>query len=398
MNSFNVSLRLFLSVLVIALFASMVSGAGAADAPISLGIKPVGVSGSYFTLNMSPGETRQLTVALGNFGTEKAEAKTFAADAYSIVNGGFGVRLDGEATSGTTTWLSYPAETLQIEAGKSETRTFNVSIPADANPGEYITGMVIQNATPTAPSSSGSVAINQINRQAIAVAITVPGPLVAGVAINQIAYKAVGERSVLSFGVANTGNMHLKPAGEFVLKTPDGQEIAHGAMQMDSFYAGTATNVEGLLAQKLNPGDYVAALTLTDAASGATATKSLELNVPVPAVGAANTSSASNGATVNQTAAQETANDQSTNVSQRALLGAGVVVLVGLFIILLILLRRRRIGRSAPNVADQPQPTTSLRNVAGHEMPKRPIKQPISLRKLEPRVEQGSPNAHQNET
>ena len=148
---------------------------------------------------------------------------------------------------------------------------------------------MIQNATPVGVSDSGSVAIDQINRQAIAVFITVPGPLVPGLEINQVTYKPVGARSVLSFGVANTGNMKLKPSGEFTLKSPDGQEISHGSIQMDSFYAGTDTKVEGLLSQTLNPGDYIASLTLTDATTGATATNSLAMNVPVPAVAAANT-------------------------------------------------------------------------------------------------------------
>ncbi len=347
MNGFRISLRLLLSLMLIALFATIVSGASAATEPISLGIKPVGETGTYFTLAMSPGESRQLTVSLGNFGTENVEARTFAADAYTMVNGGFGVRLDGEPTSGTTTWLNYPAETLLIEARKSVTRTFSLAIPADAQPGEYLTGLVIQNATPVGVSDSGSVAINQINRQVIAVSITVPGPLVPGLEINQVTYKPVGDRSVLSFGVANTGNMKLKPSGEFTLKSTDGQEISSGSMQMNSFYAGTATNVEGLLAQKLNPGDYIASLTLTDAASGVTATKSLAMNVPIPAVGAANTAnSASTGASVNQASVQAPATSKTTNGSQLVLLGTAGAVIVGLLLILFMLMRRKRIRQA----------------------------------------------------
>ena len=57
MNAFKVSLRFLFSAMLIALFAIMASGAGAANAPISLGIKPVGVTGSYFTLSMCPAKT-----------------------------------------------------------------------------------------------------------------------------------------------------------------------------------------------------------------------------------------------------------------------------------------------------------------------------------------------------
>jgi hypothetical protein len=394
--------RFFVAVIAIALFAALASSAGAADAPISLGIKPVGATGSYFTLNMKPGETRELTVSLGNYGTEAAEAKTFAADAYTIVNGGFGVRLDGEATSGTTAWLTYPAETLQIEAGKSETRTVTVSIPADAKPGEYIAGLVIQNATPTSASSSGSVAINQINRQAIAIAITVPGPLVPGLEINQVTYKPVGERSALSFGVANTGNMHLKPSGEFTLKSPDGREISHGPIQMDSFYAGTTTNVEGLLSQHLNPGDYVASLTLTDAKSGATAEKSLALTVPVPSASAATTSnSASTGAAVNQSPLAETSAGQSTNDVRLVAIGVAILVLVALLFVLIVQLRRRSARRLEPPVIAPAQATilsratTPLKSVPSPSLPDRTKQQPIPIRQLRPRDIPDSRNSNQ---
>src|SRR4051812_9477393 len=69
-----------------------------------LGIRPIDYEG-YFTLEMKPGEKKKLTVELGNYGTQSVKARTYAADVYTLINGGFGVRLDGEATSGTTLWL-----------------------------------------------------------------------------------------------------------------------------------------------------------------------------------------------------------------------------------------------------------------------------------------------------
>ena len=67
------------------------------DAQIKLALLPVGQAGSYFDLTMRPGETRSLrgrhrpTTA-----TSALAARTYAADVYTIINGGFGGRLRDE--------------------------------------------------------------------------------------------------------------------------------------------------------------------------------------------------------------------------------------------------------------------------------------------------------------
>jgi len=364
--------RFFVVGLLLVLFATTLSAASAADSATHLSIRPIGVEGSYFTLTMSPGETRQLTVELGNFGDAPVETRTYAADAYSIVNGGFGARLDGEPTGDVTKWLSYTPETLTIAPAARQERTFALTIPHDTKPGEYITSVVIQNATPTSTSQSGSVGIKQINRQVIAVAITVPGPLAPGLQIGTATYKPVGERSVISFGVTNTGNVHLKPAGEFVITTKDGAEVSRGTVTMDSVYAGTQTAVEALLAQRLNPGDYVASLTLTDAKTGATASAaSLAVTVPQEVASSnGNTSSAPSGAAVNQPASEQSQVGMTTGTRSILL---PLLIVVGLAVVLLligfslILARRRRFDRvrivTAPPVQSPSSPALTIRQI-----------------------------------
>ncbi|MBA2447698.1 MAG: DUF916 domain-containing protein [Chloroflexi bacterium] len=243
-----------------------VAGASAAE-PIKLGITPVGVEGSYFTLTMSPGESRDLTVQLANAGSETVRTRTYPADAYTIINGGFGAKLDEEPTSGVTTWLSYPAATLELAARTATDRAFVVKVPADAKPGEYITSLVIQNADPVAGATeegSGSIAFRQVIRQVIAVAITVPGPRTPALRFGGATHRTVAENSSVAVAVQNTGNVRLKPAGEFVVNEAAGKELSRVPIEMDSFYAGTETFVELPFGQRLNPGDYTASLALAD--------------------------------------------------------------------------------------------------------------------------------------
>jgi hypothetical protein len=227
-----------------------------------LGIQPVDVNGSYFNLQLKPGEQRNLTVALGNFGKQPQRVLTYAADVHTLINGGFDPALAGAPASGTTTWLDYKVETLMVDAGQSVERTFTVKVPDDTGPGEYVTSLVIQNADPV--KGTGGVAINQVLRQAIAVAITVPGERKPGLEIGDASYRNLPASSSLRVALTNAGNVLLKPTGELVLTDTTGKEVLRVPVVMDSVYAGTDTLFEVPLPTPLNPGDYVVSLTLAD--------------------------------------------------------------------------------------------------------------------------------------
>lgn len=258
-----------------------VSAQETTDAKAQLSIKPVDASGSYFEVTMAPGETLQLQVELANFGEAAVDARTFAADAYTIINGGLGIRLDGEPTSGATRWLDYPSEELTLESETAIVRAFTVSVPENVTPGEYLTALVIQNAEATGGNDTGGVSLKQVNRQAISVAIDVPGERTPDLAIGSAEHLMVAGRSVIRTGVENPGNVRLKPTGEFTLTNPDGDEIANVPVSMGSIYAGTATKVEVPLSELLPAGEYTGTLWLEDSESGARA-ESGPLLIPIP--------------------------------------------------------------------------------------------------------------------
>ena len=69
------------------------------DDGIRLVLRPVGQAGSYFDLTMKAGQARSLSVEVANAGTSTIAARTYAADVYTIVNGGFGGRLYDDSDS-----------------------------------------------------------------------------------------------------------------------------------------------------------------------------------------------------------------------------------------------------------------------------------------------------------
>ena len=237
------------------------------DAVPRLSITPVGVEGNFFDIVLSPGEQRQLTVELGNFGAETVEARTYAADVRTVSNGGFDAELAGEPVSGTTTWLDYPDETFELAAGERRQRDVTVTAPADAQPGEYITSLVIQNAEPVAlgdATPGAGFGFNQVLRQVIAVAIEIPGPREPGLEIGEATYQTTAAGAALQVAVTNAGNVHLSPDAEIVLRTVDGGEVTRASVEMGSFYTETATTIAIGLLQPLEPGEYRVSVTLRE--------------------------------------------------------------------------------------------------------------------------------------
>ncbi len=238
----------------------------AADEPIRLAIEPVDVQGPFFELTLTPGESSQLTVDLANYGAASITARTFAADVYPIINGGFGARLRGEPATGLTTWLDYPSDVLVIEPGQAIRRTFVVAVPAATGPGEYITSLIIENEDPL--SSGEGVAFNQFVRSAVAVVVTVPGPAQAALQVGDARHSFLEGRSVVGVGIGNVGHLLLRPAGSLSITTETGEPVDAREVAMESVYAHTSTWLEVVLDRGLAPGRYFAIVDLADPRRG----------------------------------------------------------------------------------------------------------------------------------
>jgi hypothetical protein len=259
------------------------TGAAETESP-KLGIRPVSQDGSYFTLEIPAGETQEMTFEVGNFGEQPVDAIVYPADVYTLNNGGFGAGLDGEPTTGVTTWLDYSREQLSIEPGTAVRRTATIAVPGDTPPGEYITALVVQNANPV-DGGSGAFSVDQIIRQAIAVAIDVPGPRDPNLTIGDATYSEKGGVSSIAVALENTGNVHLKPAGDFVVRDVGGAVVLEQAIAMDTFYAGMSTSLLVGMTSPLAPGEYTLELALGDEqAQLANQTRVLHFTVSAPGV------------------------------------------------------------------------------------------------------------------
>jgi hypothetical protein len=233
-------------------------------------IHPVdGGDGDYFTLEAAAGSTTELTVVLGNADDESIDLRTYASDAVPTTNGGFAIADEGVATTGTGSWLDYPAETFTFEPGLGVERTFTVTVPDDAQAGQYIAGLALQ--TPDPIAVEGSSLFNQIIRKTIAVFITVPGPERPAYSLDTPVLDTTGRTTLLTIPVVNSGNVLVKPHGTLTLSDASGTTVLEAPIAMGSVYAGTTEPLSVGLTTDLPDGDYELAIHLTDEATGTSA-------------------------------------------------------------------------------------------------------------------------------
>jgi hypothetical protein len=228
-----------------------------------------GADGDYFTVEAEAGTTNDLTVVLGNADDEPLKLRTYVNDTVPMTNGGFSIAEETVPPAGTATWIDYAAETFEFAPGEGVERTFTVTIPEDAAPGQYIAGLALQTADPL--EVEGTSLFNQIIRKTIAVFIIVPGPEEPAFTLGEPQLMTDGALNRIEIPVQNTGNVLIKPQGELTLTDGSGKEVVTAPIAMGSVYAGTTAPLSIALTTAVPDGDYTMSVALTDEATGAKA-------------------------------------------------------------------------------------------------------------------------------
>jgi hypothetical protein len=250
--------------------AAQATPAVASGVPL-LAFAPTESERGFFELTLEPGKSATVSVRIANVGEETYTLSTYAADIYTRVNGGSESRLMDEPTSGATLWLDYPSETFDLAPGEELIRDIVVTVPEGTSPGEYTSSVVIQNRDPIEASTEGGMGMLQVIRQAIAVAVTVPGPAEPALAIDEATYSLAPAYAAVMVSVENSGNIRLAPVATMALTDANGEEVTSATITMDTFFPGTHANLEFPLVRTLEPGEYHVAFSIEDADHGASA-------------------------------------------------------------------------------------------------------------------------------
>ena len=338
-----------------------VSSSEQAEGP-EISMKALDTERGFFDVIAEPGDRLVMNFEITNSGEADGVADLFAADAYTLVNGGFGARKIDEDRTGVTEWLNFTSERFELEADSMVTQTVTMDVPDDVQPGEHLTSLVIQDPEPSSISSQDSnIQLNQLSRHAIAILVTIPGSESPELAIGEAEHKQTGHSSSAMVQVSNPGTSRVRPTtGEFLLETEDGFEMFRQAVSMPIIYAGHETHVQVGFGEQLDHGDYFISLHLADEDQGVSASvERIGFHVPEP-----ETIEAEDGGLAGLIQPPRMPGDGGSG-SWWTLLGiiAGVALLAA---IIGVLIGRRRsranaaVVSTAPGIDPEPAPATTV--------------------------------------
>ncbi len=310
--------------------------------------KPLG----RLAYSCQPGEIIHDGVKVINYDNNQLELATFGTTAATASGGG--ISLPEEPTPGS--WISLSASQLSIAPNEASQFEFTINIPSDAEPGEHVMGIIVQAVEPTESEFSSSVKLRILVRKALIVNIFIPGPIEIGLEIPSLEQVWGGPYIAFDVALENTGNVLVKAEGALSVADSSGKVIGSFPVETGAILPGDTLIYHIDCHDLLPAGQYsasaninytavkpVAATELTDKeitelATERSATAMISFEVTEKTVEEVVERAREEGFELEPWTKEVTA---PFNLLLIISIGAGVII-VGMTILLVVVLRRRR--------------------------------------------------------
>lgn len=179
---------------------------------------------SWFIYSYSAGEIRNDSVTVENKGTEAITVKVYPVDSTTTSDGGFALANENTPRKGIGAWVKINTDAVTLAPNEKRVIPFTISIPANAQKGEYSGGIVFENTTPKNIKNK-KVNINIISRVGVRIYETVPGPEQLNMEISGLNYSIVDNYLNFTFNLKNKGTISVSPTGTLQIKDMFGRII-----------------------------------------------------------------------------------------------------------------------------------------------------------------------------
>ncbi len=207
------------AIVVCALLLTQISTA-LGTAQITLTVKnpnPYEGNYSWFVYTEEAGRTIKDIATIKNFSSEPTDVEIYAVDAKSSETGSFILSFLEDQQKGIGAWTTVESKSLTIPPFEVQDIPFEINIPADAPPGQYLGGIVIENGKSatssgiTEPDESGtSIAVK--TRIGSRVYLTIPGEIKEDLKFNNLKVKeALAGNTKFELTLVNNGNISYEP-------------------------------------------------------------------------------------------------------------------------------------------------------------------------------------------
>lgn len=185
----------------------------AADSDISWSVRPGDAAGpdgrAWVEWEADPGTRRTEHLVVANHGDREVQFRLSAADGYFTDTGRFNMLPSDRQSLDAGTWVALP-ETVSVPAGGSKVVPFEITVPADATPGDHPAGVAASIVSP----GSGTVGVE--SRVGFRVMTRVTGELrtemtaaIDGSFTGSVNPFQAGSLNV-SYDLSNSGNTRLR--------------------------------------------------------------------------------------------------------------------------------------------------------------------------------------------
>lgn len=298
--------------------ASGTIGVRLLDAPVSAAADPR--ARLYIVDSVAPGKTIERHIEVSNTTSSTAHVALYQG-AATITDGSF-IGNEGHSANALTTWTSVSPATADIPAGRATTATVTIAVPADATAGE-------QYGAIWAEVRSASDAVTQVSRVGVRVYLSVGsgGAAAADFSIDSlIAKRSPTGDPVVVANVHNTGGRALDMSGTLqLLAGPGGLSAGPFPANVGvTLGIGDTEPVTIALDHRVPAGPWDARITLHSGLLERTVTATITF--PDTRAAAAVVPTARHG-----------------GHTRAALVVGASLLLVGMFIVVLVMLRRRTV-------------------------------------------------------
>lgn len=315
------------------------------------GMRPQDPTKGYFEYKVAPGSHIEDVLVVNNPSDAPVTLNVQVVRGMTAGNGGI---TFGPDTSGSAQWVNLRGvTTLEMPAKSSKALPFEVNVPADAQPGEYVAGFLAQLAeapqtTQLAVAEAGktSFQVKVVSKLGVAVVLQVAEPTNCAAVIPSLEASSSSGRWLLSVGLQNTGNRHFKASGDVVARPVGGGDpIAETKFAVGYFIPGDSITYPVALEPYPQAGDYQIDVNLrTDCGYATSFTRQVSVsdtNVKQAAeeVRSESQSSAQSSAVADEAARLQA---QAQLIQSIAFLVGGVAVLVIAVVVVVLVFRRRR--------------------------------------------------------
>ncbi|XTZ18423.1 WxL protein peptidoglycan domain-containing protein [Micromonospora echinospora] len=207
---------------------------GAADG-FTWAVQPSNASGptgrAYFVYEAAPGRRIEDRVAITNLSRTPMTFAVYGADAFTTADGGFALQPASRPATDVGSWVTLAERTYRIPAGKRVIVPFQVTVPANASPGDHAGGIVVSATGARADAAGRTVTVDR--RVAARIYLRVAGAVRPGLEVEalRIAYDNPANPFgtgpvVVSYRLRNTGNVRLTGSGQVHVAAPFGWRLA----------------------------------------------------------------------------------------------------------------------------------------------------------------------------